>query len=253
MIKFSCPECRAQLKGDAAALGNKIKCPKCSASFVVSQDMSQESPEVLEEVIPVFEPDEARSESADRTSSRRKAKRKEDDDVEEKKPLTLVSIIALFGAIFFAYVGVTVAFKAIVGKREPAPSTAATNQPPLPTGPAPGDATAAQEKYMRDWIRLLNEYSDILESVNDPASAKAAAAKIDAVAAKLEELAARNAPPLSKAESDRLSRLFSTDIEQASKRMLALGPQAAMKANQEPSYVEATKRLVLVAQRIRLQ
>src|SRR5437016_476275 len=139
------------------------------------------------------------------------------------------------GVVILVYVGVN----AFVSMR---------TRPQIPgaNSPQSNDAVALQETWSKDWLKLLIDYADILETVQDERSTREAARKIEALVPRINAIAERQAalPKVSKLDSDRIKQMFLKEMAPLEKRLRVLGPQAGEKADGEATFMKAIENFL---------
>ena len=100
------------------------------------------------------------------------------------------------------------------------------------------------EALVKDVIVVLNDMGDALESVKDPASAKAAAAKIDGICDRFKDIRDKvdALPKLSKSDDEKLVKNWKSDLDKAMSRVRAAGQQASQKAGATVELENSIKR-----------
>lgn len=106
-----------------------------------------------------------------------------------------------------------------------------------------GGAYGKHAAFEKEVIQALNDLADVLESVKDKDSSKAAADKIENVSDRMEKLKKRGdaLPKLTKEEEEKLNQTFKDDREKAAKRLRSASTQAGIQST-EPSFINAMQR-----------
>jgi uncharacterized protein (TIGR03066 family) len=106
-------------------------------------------------------------------------------------------------------------------------------------------SSAGHDAVAKDMIKALSELSDVLESVKDRDTARAAAPKIEAGAEKLEAVARRGEKlkEPSKEEQERLMKKYGPELEKQFPRYLAATLAAGQKSGGDPDFLKAMKKL----------
>jgi hypothetical protein len=94
-------------------------------------------------------------------------------------------------------------------------------------------------------IQETNNLAEVLENVKDRESARALAPRIAALVQTLDNLKTQDnaLPQLSKKDEDRLANAYRLAMENAHRRMVMALMGAQKKADGEPSFVEAMKKM----------
>jgi hypothetical protein len=96
-------------------------------------------------------------------------------------------------------------------------------------------ATAEHEGFMRDLIHLMNEYSELLESAKDKASAEKVRAKLDDIEKRFKDLGERVKKFKEPTEEQKtaLATKFRADLEAATKRLADASEKLAKNTDAE--------------------
>lgn len=110
------------------------------------------------------------------------------------------------------------------------------------------------ERITNDLIAQANELVSALESVQDKATAQAAAARIDAVCDKLQKLAdeAKDVR-VTQSKSDELEAKIQAEMGTLETRVTAAAMSAGMKCEQDEAFIASLQRLEKVAMNIQFE
>jgi hypothetical protein len=111
------------------------------------------------------------------------------------------------------------------------------------SGLGDGKATLKEhEAVIREAVKLKREFADVLESVKDPASAKAAIEKINAISIKRVELSQKKEtlPYIHPDERQRLLEKVQKDVDNLNERILTAMPTLRDKAGPHAAALESS-------------
>lgn len=115
-----------------------------------------------------------------------------------------------------------------------------------------GGAYEKNEKAIKDTLAALEDMVSACESVNDAASAKAAAARIDEASDRLEKFAsgAKNLPKVTKSDNEKLQKEYQPKIEAIVKRAQAAGGKLTPYV-MDPDVQRAALKFMRVGEKLR--
>jgi hypothetical protein len=248
----ACPDCAQKLKlTDDLAPGKRIKCPKCSTVFrpsdmAVRVEKSAARPKPSSDQIEVVEVVGDRPASPAGKSRTRRPRDDEDQDDEdfERRPrkrkkkkksshFGLILGLSIGGGVLLV-AGLVVAILILARG-------------------ASGTAFEQQEAAVKELIQTVRELDEVLRTVRDPGSGKAAAPKILQLCSKMESLKSRadSLPKVTKAEEDQLSNKYLPELNRLVGSMQGSIIQATLRARTDPDFVAAMKRLESAARNMK--
>jgi hypothetical protein len=110
---------------------------------------------------------------------------------------------------------------------------------------------ARQSQFIADFLKVQLDLLDVLETVKDSESAKAAAPKIDQLTDRLRPIVAGMVEPLHKSEIDEIQQAHAADNTRLAALLPKLLPQANQNADGQPDFQKAMQRFVEMMGRIK--
>ena len=102
-------------------------------------------------------------------------------------------------------------------------------------------------------IATLKDYGDAMELVEDKASAKTAAVKLNAATDRMEKLAKKlkTVPKVTKSEKKKLDQKYIPQLRKISARFQTAAKRAAKRHENEPTFLKALRRMQRVAEMLK--
>jgi hypothetical protein len=104
---------------------------------------------------------------------------------------------------------------------------------------------AKHEAIANDLVKTINDLADVMESVKDKDTAKAAAIKINKICDRMSDVGKQieKLPKLSKEEDDKLKAKLEPQLKKASERLIKAAPEAGLKSGGDTDFINSLKRL----------
>jgi len=243
MSLVTCPECGTKLRlKTELAPGKRLRCAKCSVIF---------APQPEEEIIESIDPDPdppVRVAAKKPAASRAAAAEPEepevwvDEEAEEgaeerpvrrkRRPLRPIRKKSRFGLILgLSLGGGFLLLAAIAGVV-------------LFLVLGPSKNYREHDSIEKEGIKIQTEFAEVLESVKDPASAKAAVPKVERICDRLEDLIRREKalPDLNEKEKKSLEEKYQDEVRQLGGRLMQAAMNAGKLAVAEPSLIAVLKK-----------
>jgi predicted Zn finger-like uncharacterized protein len=229
-----CPHCEAKLKVPETAAGKKIRCPKCNESFKVPAD--DEEPTAVAPKASALKAKRARqrADDDDEEVARRGRSAREDDDEDEeparkRRPRKSAGNQRRVWWIVGSSVGLVLVAGGIVAG--------------LLIFSGKSSAYKKREAISRQTIELFNTLCDVLDTVHDSQSAKAAAVKINEIHERGIELGKEEKRvSLSEEEQMELKKRDYPEMQKVKERMKNSIRDAIAKSEGEPDFMRAMTR-----------
>jgi hypothetical protein len=113
-------------------------------------------------------------------------------------------------------------------------------------------AYSKHEALGKDMVKILTDLTDVLESVQDRDSARAAAVRIQQICDRMEELERREQflPAIRRSEAARLKEQWERELKPVKDRLNQAIMRAGLNSGGEPSYMAACVRFDQIKDRL---